>query len=76
MKTTKQTSQYKGVTLHKPNGKWKAYIDIDGRKQHLGYFIKETDAAKAYDKAAKHCFGEYARFNFPEKLEAALHGID
>ena len=36
-----------------------AYIDINGKKQHLGYFDKIEDAVHARVKKAKELFGEY-----------------
>lgn len=67
------TSKYKGVCLMKyKNGKlrkepaWRAYIVVGDRQKSLGVFSNETDAAKAYDKAALKHFGEHARFNFPK----------
>ncbi len=57
-------SGYKGVSWSKFANKWSAYINIDGKKSHLGYFCIVQDAARAYDKAAKEFFGEFARTNF------------
>lgn len=55
-------SAYKGV--HLCNGKWRARITIDGKRRHLGYFASETEAASAYDSAAKHLFNKFALTNF------------
>jgi hypothetical protein len=57
------TSQYKGVWLHAP-GRWRAAINIDGVKRYLGLYRSETEAAVAYDTAARELFGEFARLNF------------
>lgn len=57
------SSQYKGVT--KAGKKWKAYIDVDGKKLSLGRYLTEVDAAKAYDAKAREVRGEYAKCNFP-----------
>ena len=45
------SSRFKGVSWHKANEKWKAYINIDKKRFHLGYFINEIDAFKAYERA-------------------------
>lgn len=58
------TSQYKGVSLNSQTGRWTACISKDGRNIHLGEFSVESDAARAYDKAAKEYFGEFAKANF------------
>ena len=60
----RQTSQFKGVYWNKRDGRWMASITVEGRKWFLGYFDEEQDAAKAYDKAAKQAFGEFALLNF------------
>lgn len=58
------TSIYKGVSWNKFAGKWSAYIKIDFKKKHLGYFILEEDAARAYNKSAIEFFGkEYSELN-------------
>jgi hypothetical protein len=58
-KNSKNTSGYNGVNLM--HGKyWRAYIS----GKHIGLFKNKEDAAKAYDKAAKEIFGEFANLNF------------
>lgn len=59
-------SRYKGVWFNKPNRKWQADIKVDGEKIYLGRYDIEEDAAKAYDRAAKEYWGEYAYLNFPD----------
>lgn len=59
------TSRYKGVSFKKHNAKWIARIYTKGREIHLGCFENETDAAKAYDNAAKKYHGRFAALNFP-----------
>lgn len=39
-------SGFIGVRLHPQKRKWQAYIVIDGKWTHLGYFILKEDAAK------------------------------
>jgi AP2 domain. len=60
------TSNYKGVSWNKNMGKWKATISHNRQITNLGYYTSELKAAKAYDKAAKELFGEYACPNFTE----------
>jgi len=58
-------SKYKGVTWHKQRKKWYARIRIRGRAISLGYFNDQTEAAKAYDNAAKKLHAQFASLNFP-----------
>ncbi len=62
--TAKKTSKYKGVYWHKGQKKWAAQITSNKKSHHLGYFSNETDAAHAYDKAARKFHGKYAALNF------------
>lgn len=68
-----KSSRYKGVSWHKHINKWHAQLRIkvntNIKQCHLGYFVNEIEAAKAYDKAAINYFGEFALTN------AVLHGI-
>jgi len=62
-KRERTSSIYKGVCFYKALRKWHAYININYKRTHLGYFENEMDAAKAYNRAAVDKFGEYARLN-------------
>lgn len=55
------TSGFKGVYYHPKTGKWKSQIKKDGVSRHLGLFPTPEEAHKAYVKAAKELFGEFAR---------------
>jgi len=57
------SSIYKGVCFHKITGKWMAHIRINGKRIHLGLFISEVDAAKAYNAKAIELFCGFAHLN-------------
>lgn len=44
----KKSSSYVGVSWSKNAGKWRAYISFDGTQRHLGYYLTQEDASKAY----------------------------
>jgi hypothetical protein len=56
-------SNYKGL-FHRRDGMWRALITVNGRRIYLGCYKDETEAAKAYDEAAKKYHGEFANLNF------------
>lgn len=43
--------------------RWRAFIQIDKKKTHIGYFQTPEEAARAYDDAAIEHYGEYALTN-------------
>lgn len=62
-KTQANTSGFKGVSLHKPTGKWKAYIRKDCKQYYLGLFKTPQEAAAAYNRAARQLHGDFAHLN-------------
>lgn len=58
------SSQYKGVSFNKKNGKWTAAIMVRGKTISLGSAHEtEEAAALAYNKKSLELFGEYAQPN-------------
>jgi hypothetical protein len=51
-KNARRGNAHRGVCLEKKTGKWRAEIQINGRKESLGYHADERDAVAAYDRAA------------------------
>ncbi len=62
---TRGSSRYKGVTWNKNAKRWQASIQVNRKRRHLGYFLAEEPAARAYDAAARLTFGAFAALNFP-----------
>lgn len=59
-------SKFKGVVWDKRSQKWMARIRFNYKRYYLGLFDKEVRAAKAYNKAARELFGEFAALNIFE----------
>lgn len=59
------SSQYKGVNKIRDGRKkcWRATITYEKRQIKLGTYYHEVEAAKAYNEAALHYFGEFACIN-------------
>jgi hypothetical protein len=58
------SSKYRGVSWHSQNKKWRVQISVNKKTTTVGCFDDEIEAAKAYDAAARDCFGEFASTNF------------
>jgi hypothetical protein len=56
-------SGHKGVQWSKQKRKWKAVIQVSGRRKFIGYFDTIDDAGSAYRHAAKSYFGEYSYYS-------------
>ena len=57
------SSKYKGVSKRKGTRKWESYININGKRKHLGFFHTEKEAAKRYNQQAVLVYGQFARLN-------------
>lgn len=65
------SSRYKGVYFDSCKQRWRALVQKDGRRRHVGYYRSEDAAARGYDAAATEAFGEFACLNFPSEQGAA-----
>lgn len=65
------TTGYKGVSLDKSKGQFRASIKVMKRHKHLGYFDRAEDAAIAYAKASLALHGEFAHSPTVEQAIAA-----
>lgn len=54
-------SGFKGVCWDKAVKRWKAYLRLDGKQTHHGYFDTPEEAAEARRVAAKSLHGEFYR---------------
>lgn len=45
------TSNHRGVYFNKSHGKWRAQIQVDGKRKYLGSFDSEKEAAEVFNKA-------------------------
>lgn len=63
------SSPFRGVSWNSREKMWRAqYTPTAGNQKLLGRFADELEAARAYDRAAKEAYGEYALLNFPEAI--------
>ena len=57
------SSRYKGVCFSRREQKFRAYIVVNYKQIHLGYFDSDLDAARVYNEAAREHFGAFALLN-------------
>lgn len=57
----KNACGYKGVSLHRQSGLFRARIKIHRREHCIGYYATAPEAHRAYVAAAQSIFGEFAR---------------
>lgn len=60
------SSKFLGVYWSAARSRWGAQIKIGGQTHGLGRYLDETEAARAYDAAAREHHGQFANPNFPQ----------
>ena len=65
-------SGFRGVSWHKRDSVWCAFIEVDNIRQYIGSFKSKIAAALAYDDAARKYFGSFAALNFPDSRFSSL----
>jgi hypothetical protein len=63
------SSQFKGVCWSRAKKKWTASVSFNRKTYRFGDFDTEEAAARAYDDGIVNLYGEFARFNFPERQD-------
>lgn len=70
-----KTSCYKGVSLNRKSNRWQVHIKKGDERRYLGLYDNEQDAARAYNAAARHYFGEHAFVNDVPDDNWTLHNL-
>ena len=63
-KLSNTTNPYRGVSLHKKTGLWRARIQIDGKAWTVGYYKTPEEARDVYAVAAEAFFGNFVRAGY------------
>jgi len=70
-----KTSRYKGVSMNRKSNRWQAHIKKGDERRYLGLYDSEQDAARAYNAAARHYFGEHAFVNDVPDDNWTMHNL-
>jgi hypothetical protein len=62
-KRSDNTSGSRGVSWSRSKKKWRAFVNLNGKQFHCGYFDDIEEAKKARDLKASTLHGEFARFD-------------
>jgi HNH endonuclease/AP2 domain len=63
-KHSNNTSGFKGVSWYARSNRWVAYINLNGKRIHIGYVRDKDEAILARDAAVKCAYGEFGVLNF------------
>ena len=58
-------SPWKGVYFDRVKNAYRAYQTVKGKREHLGYYSSEIEAARAVDNATRETYGAEGKYNLP-----------
>jgi len=67
------SNKYKGVTMHKPSGKWQAIIRLNGKAKWIGYAPDELGALDKVNEANAKYYPDNPEF---QQVEIEENKID
>lgn len=62
-----KSSQFRGVYWDKTKKSWRVAVTLNRKRVFITCRTSEVEAARLYDKMARHYFGEFALLNFPDE---------
>lgn len=64
------TSGVRGVCFHRQSGKWRAFIEFQGKRRQLGSFNAREEAVVARSEEERRLFGEFSYLARPSGVES------
>jgi hypothetical protein len=62
---SRSTTGVKGVSFDKTKQKYHAYVEMNGKRRNLGYYVNLEDATIARRDAAQQLYGEFTHVTHP-----------
>ena len=64
-----KSSKYKGVSWRQDSKRWRVWVRYKRKTVHVGCFLCEKEAARAFDKKCYELFKRKEMLNFPDEIQ-------